>query len=131
MTNELHDYSGRCGSCRFFGYRVVDGKLKKWGGVCDKPNRADYRDASQKACKMYEENQSGMTNKEIIQTLKNAAWLGTNEEREQIEQAVEVAINAIEQQEILITGLREIRESLNECVTEIDEYLNERTEEQA
>lgn len=38
-------------------------------------------------------------NKETIRILKNAAWLGTNEEREKIEEAVNSACAALEKQE--------------------------------
>lgn len=43
-----------CGSCKYFAYRVKNGKLKKWGGRCDNHSRSDYHDASQKACKLYQ-----------------------------------------------------------------------------
>jgi hypothetical protein len=36
-----------------------------------------------------------MTNEEAIDILRNAAWLGTDANREQIEEAVEMAINAL------------------------------------
>ena len=36
-----------------------------------------------------------MTNEEAIDILRNAAWLGTDADREQIENAVEMAINAL------------------------------------
>ena len=38
-----------------------------------------------------------MTREEAIYLLKNAAWLGTNKDREQTEKAVEMAISALEQ----------------------------------
>lgn len=38
-----------------------------------------------------------MSREEAIEILKNAAWLGTNEDREQTEQAVDMAIQALEQ----------------------------------
>ena len=39
-----------------------------------------------------------MTNEEAINVLRNAAWLGTNEQREEVEQAVEVATKALQKQ---------------------------------
>lgn len=39
-----------------------------------------------------------MTAKEAIEILKNAAWLGTNTDREQVEEAVHVAIAALEKE---------------------------------
>ena len=54
MSKELTDVSDRCGSCKFFMYRVINDTLKKWGGYCTKPNRKTYHDRSQKACKLYE-----------------------------------------------------------------------------
>ena len=53
-----------CGECKYFAYRVVGGKLKKWGGQCSNPKRVAYHDASQKACKLYEEYNDG-GNKEM------------------------------------------------------------------
>ena len=38
-----------------------------------------------------------MTREEAIDILKNAAWLGTDKDREQTEKAVEMAISALEQ----------------------------------
>lgn len=36
-----------------------------------------------------------MTKEEAVEILCNAAWLGTNEQREQIEQAVHIAVRAL------------------------------------
>lgn len=38
-----------------------------------------------------------MTREEAIQVLKNTAWLGTNKDREETEQAVYMAIHALHQ----------------------------------
>ena len=47
-----------------------------------------------------------MTNKEAIDILRNAAWLGTDANREQIEEAVEMAIEAMkrEDRQAIIAG---------------------------
>ena len=39
-----------------------------------------------------------MTREEAIHRLKNAAWLGTNDERNKTEEAVDMAISALEQE---------------------------------
>lgn len=38
-----------------------------------------------------------MNNEEAINRLKNTAWLGTNKDREETEQAVDMAIHALHQ----------------------------------
>ena len=57
MSDCLTDYSGRCGSCEYFSFFVKKNVLKKWGGHCANPNRKNYHDASQKACKEYVESE--------------------------------------------------------------------------
>ena len=42
-----------------------------------------------------------MTKQEAIKILRNTAWLGTNEDREKTEQAVEVISKALEQEPII------------------------------
>ena len=37
-----------------------------------------------------------MTNEEAINVLKNTAWLGTEKDRERVEKAVELAVEALE-----------------------------------
>ena len=41
-----------------------------------------------------------MTKQEAIKILRNTAWLGTNEDREKTEQAIEVVVEALEQEPI-------------------------------
>ena len=43
-----------------------------------------------------------MTEKEAIYILRNAAWLGSNEERQKVEEAVEVVAKAIEAQDMTL-----------------------------
>ncbi len=43
-----------------------------------------------------------MTKKEAIYILRNAAWLGSNEERQKVEEAVEVVAKAIEAQDMTL-----------------------------
>ena len=45
-----------------------------------------------------------MSREEAIEILKNAAWLGTDKDREQTETAVEMAISALEQEPVMQTG---------------------------
>jgi hypothetical protein len=40
-----------------------------------------------------------MTREEAIHRLKNTAWLGTNKDREETEQAVDMAIEALQREE--------------------------------
>lgn len=40
-----------------------------------------------------------MTNEEAIQYIRNAAWLGANEDRDKIEEAVELAVEALKAQD--------------------------------
>lgn len=42
-----------------------------------------------------------MTKQEAIKILRNTAWLGTHEDREKTEQAVEVVAEALEQEPII------------------------------
>lgn len=42
-----------------------------------------------------------MTREEAIHRLKNTAWLGTNKDREETEQAVDMAIEALKRKPIL------------------------------
>jgi hypothetical protein len=46
-----------------------------------------------------------MTREEAIYRLKNTAWLGTDEDREQTEQAVGMAIEALQREENLLKSL--------------------------
>lgn len=52
---QLKDYSNRCGSCKFFSFLVTKGSLR-WWGFCERKDRANYHQASQKACLKYEED---------------------------------------------------------------------------
>lgn len=57
-----------------------------------------------------------MTEKEAIYILRNAAWLGSDADRQKVEEAVEVAANAIEAQDMtLYTNLPEV--SVEEIIT--------------
>ena len=47
-----------------------------------------------------------LTNKEAIYVLKNAAWLGTDKDREKTEQAVDMAIDALQQTAWIPVGER-------------------------
>ena len=51
--NKPISYSGRCGACKWFDFRIKDGKICRWGGHCNNPKRASYHDPSQKCCKLY------------------------------------------------------------------------------
>lgn len=42
--------------------------------------------------------QGRMTYEEASDILRNAAWLGTNEDREKVEKAVEMAVNALKRE---------------------------------
>lgn len=50
--NKLTDYSNRCGSCKNFAFLVKKNEVQFWG-FCSLKNRANYHQASQKACKLY------------------------------------------------------------------------------
>ncbi len=71
MSKPLEDYTGRCGACKHFDYLVINGELK-YRGSCEcastsyymhndrrghryKVQHSTYRQASQKACRKYEE----------------------------------------------------------------------------
>lgn len=43
-----------------------------------------------------------MTEKEAIYILRNAEWLGSNKERQKVEEAVEVVAKAIEAQDMIL-----------------------------
>ena len=45
-----------------------------------------------------------MTREEAIYRLKNTAWLGTNKDREETEQAVDMAIEALSADAVSLTG---------------------------
>ena len=93
MSKELTDVSDRCGSCKFFMYRVINDTLKKWGGICTKPNRKTYHDRSQKACKLYEPYNDTESRKELeeldikveediptVQAVKKGHWIHKNDD---------------------------------------------------
>ncbi len=63
-----------------------------------------------------------MTNKEAVDILRNAAWLGTDADREQIEKAVEMAINALTAQEQLANNSPKVDSENGELIN------NKRTE---
>ena len=50
--NAKGNYEGRCGSCKNFAFYVKNGDTMEQG-VCCHPNRVNYHQASQKACKEY------------------------------------------------------------------------------
>lgn len=52
----LTDYTGKCGSCMNYQFRVVNGRIMHWG-LCARKDRADYHQASAKACKKYVEEE--------------------------------------------------------------------------
>ena len=51
--NKNRDYANKCGSCRHFAFRVRKGDTRE-DGRCFNLKRANYHQASQKACKLYE-----------------------------------------------------------------------------
>ena len=51
--NKNRDYENKCGSCRHFSFRVRKGDTRE-DGRCFNLKRANYHQASQKACKLYE-----------------------------------------------------------------------------
>jgi hypothetical protein len=50
--NAKCNYEGRCGTCTYFGFWVKNGDTREHGR-CSHPNRVNYHQASQKACKEY------------------------------------------------------------------------------
>lgn len=51
--NAKSNYDGKCGTCIYFAFYVKNGDTREQGRCCH-PNRVDYHQASQKACKEYE-----------------------------------------------------------------------------
>lgn len=51
--NIKREYDDKCGSCKFFAFNVRNGDTRD-DGKCVNPNRVDYHQASQKACKLYQ-----------------------------------------------------------------------------
>lgn len=52
MTEPLNDYTGRCGACKYFSYRVKKDKLLRWG-CCELTEK--YKQACTFACSKYKE----------------------------------------------------------------------------
>ena len=50
--NAKRNYDGKCGTCSYFAFYVKNGDTREQGRCCH-PNRVDYHQASQKACKEY------------------------------------------------------------------------------
>lgn len=50
--NAKSNYDGKCGTCIYFAFYVKNGDTREQGRCCH-PNRVDYHQASQKACKEY------------------------------------------------------------------------------
>jgi hypothetical protein len=46
------NYENKCGACLYFAFYVKNGDTRAQGRCCH-PNRVNYHDASQKACKEY------------------------------------------------------------------------------
>ena len=75
-----------------------------------------------------------MTRDEAITVLLNEAWLGTNEERERIEEAVSMAIEALKQgdvlqeirTEILEQGKDDVCAEKHGCIDEILAIIDKR-----
>ena len=61
-----------------------------------------------------------MTREEVKHILLNTAWLGTNENRERTEKAVEIAVKALEAKDKVIL----IIESHKGCQTQINNVLS-------
>lgn len=57
-----------------------------------------------------------MTNEEAIYILKNAAWLGSNDERIKTEMAVTLAVNALEKQNPMKPEWREEAPFRSRCL---------------
>lgn len=51
MSKPLGDYTGKCGNCRNFAFLEYK-RIHLWG-TCLSPQRSNYHQASQKACKLY------------------------------------------------------------------------------
>lgn len=67
----------------------------------------------------------GLTDKEAIHQLKNAAWLGTNAEREKTEKAVEMAIQALDDNAKLKENIQWLIDQYQHNVETIQEDLRE------
>ena len=50
--NAKRNYDGKCGTCSYFAFYVKNGDTREQGRCCH-PNRVNYHQASQKACKLY------------------------------------------------------------------------------
>ena len=53
--NAKRNYDGKCGTCSYFAFYVKNGDAREQGRCCH-PNRVDYHQASQNACKEYKKN---------------------------------------------------------------------------
>lgn len=60
-----------------------------------------------------------MTREEAKNILRNAAWLGTHDERNKTEEAVEMAISALEQES---KEVEELSKDLDEALAELQSY---------
>lgn len=50
--NKIRDYENKCGSCMYFSFMLRNGDTRS-DGRCEKKDRVNYHQASQKACKLY------------------------------------------------------------------------------
>ncbi len=48
------EYKQKCGSCIYFAFRIKNEDTRE-DGRCNNPKRVNYHQASQKACKLYED----------------------------------------------------------------------------
>lgn len=71
----LGDYTGRCGGCNNFEYVETKRRIERFG-KCVLPNRVNYHQACQKACRLYEPYNDG-TEKGENQSEKegNVEWI--------------------------------------------------------
>ena len=61
-----------------------------------------------------------MTREEAIQVLKNTAWLGANEDREATEEAIDMAIEALQQPQTDLIGRADAVKAIRKCKIESD-----------
>lgn len=50
--NVIRTYKGKCGSCIYFSFMCRNGDTRE-DGRCEKRERVNYHQASQKACKLH------------------------------------------------------------------------------
>lgn len=77
---------------------MTDDSRKYWVccPMCDLDKCVKGSDECEAEIWAKQEKERHMTDKEAIHQLKNAAWLGTNAEREKTEKSVEMAIQALD-----------------------------------